>query len=130
MVRVSIPTSRYEVPFTYDMPPGIWVCTHVCIQLNMYNLHFGNSASYKTPQQIAALLKVNCTGRAFVISSLWAQGEGEGISPSKSSDSLWINKFSCLKCRFLSSSKSTHLEFLLPFQSTEFKAGKLLQKTL
>lgn len=50
-------------------------------------------------------------------------------SPSKNSDWLWINKFPCLKFRFLSPSKLTQLEFLLLFPSTESRAGKLFQKT-
>ena len=35
---------------TWDVSSAVmrlsWVCTHVCIQFNMYNLHFGNSAGY------------------------------------------------------------------------------------
>lgn len=51
---------------------------------------------------------------------------GEIISPSKSTDSLWINQFGCLECRFLSPSKSTHLQFLLLFQLMEFRGRRIL----
>jgi len=130
MVCVSIPTSTYAVPFTYDMPSGIWVCTHVRIPFTKHNLHLSNSSGCKTLQHITGLIKVNRTGRDFIISYLCVQGEGQGILPCKSSNSLQINKFSCLKCRLLFPSKSTNLEFLLPFQSLGFRAGKFLQKTL
>lgn len=130
MLCVSILTPKHSVPFTYDMLPGIWVRTHVRIQFDVCHLHLSNSSSHKAPQHVLLLIKLNCTGKAFVIFSLCVQGEGEIISPSKSTDSIWINQFGCLECRFLSPSKSTHLQFLLLFQLMEFRAGEFLQKTL
>lgn len=95
----------------------------------MYHLHLSNSSSCKAPQHVMLLIELNCTGKAFVIFSLCAQGEGEIIPPSKSTNSLWINQFGCLECRFLSPSKPTHLQFLLLFELMEFRAGEFLQKT-